>query len=170
MSIEFKGLNEVLDRLDKAADTSEFEKALNKACLIVERAARQKAPKGSGSGGEGLAGSIRSDVINDGTALVGKVYSNLEYAPYIEYGTGKFREENPSDGYWVYVRNSYKSGVRSTKRYSLEDAKWIVAVMRSEGLDAIYTNGQRPQPFMRPALNENRQRILDTLKGALKID
>ena len=46
MSIRFEGMEEITDRLNEMADKTKVEAAIEKACLIVERAAKQKAPKG----------------------------------------------------------------------------------------------------------------------------
>lgn len=164
MSIKFEGLDEVLNSLDNVADVNNITAALNKACALVERTAKQKAEKNTGE----LRRSITSKVDSSTGDLVGVVYTPLEYAPYVEYGTGLFREENPKAGYWVYVKNS--SGQRSgpTNRYTLEEAKEVVAFLRAKGLDATYTQGREPAPFMRPALYENRERILEILKEGLK--
>lgn len=164
MSITFEGLDAVLDSLDNIADVSNVTAALNKACALVERTAKQKAEKNTGE----LRRSITSKVENTSGDLKGVVYTPLEYAPYVEYGTGLYREENPKAGYWVYVKNS--SGQRSgpTNRYTLEKAKEVVAYLKSKGLDATYTQGREPAPFMRPALYENRDRILEILREGLK--
>ena len=136
MSTEIRGLNEVLDRIDGVADTQKLQTALGKACAIMERAAKQKAPKDTGA----LRRSISSKV--EGTK--GIIFTNLEYAPYIEYGTGLFAEEGGrKDVPWVYQddKGEYHS-----------------------------TRGQKPQPFMRPAFNENREQILRIIKEAFADD
>ena len=96
MSIEFRGLEEVLESIEELADTTKIEAGLAKAALIVERAAKQKAPKGIGE----LRRSITSKVED----LEGVVYTPLEYAPYVEYGTGLFAENGGrKDVPWNYL-------------------------------------------------------------------
>lgn len=163
MSIELSELEEVLRGIDRVANKERIESALGLACALVERTAKEKAPKGDGE----LRRSITSKVED----LQGVVFTPLEYAPYVEYGTGAFREENPTAGYWVYVKNSDGGGGDySGKRYSLEEAKQIVAFMRSKGLDATYTQGMRSRPYMRPALDENRERVLEIVKRGVLND
>lgn len=136
MSIEFKGLEGIEAKLEDIADTSNIEQALGEACAIVERSAKQKAPKKTGD----LRRKIESRVEN----LQGIVYTPLEYAPYVEYGTGLFAENGGrKDVPW---------------RYKDDKGEWHS------------TSGQKPQPFMRPALDENREEILRILKGALLND
>lgn len=133
MSIKFDGLDEILSRLDEIAEPEKVERALGKACLVVERAAKQKAPKGDGA----LRRSITSKVENN----EGIIYTPLEYAPYIEYGTGLFAEE----------------GGRKDVPWSYQD---------DEG-EWHSTSGMKPRPYMRPALEENRGEILRVLKENL---
>lgn len=165
MSIEV-GINDILKRFETVGDTKKVAAAIKDACLLVEREAKIKAPKGGGgdSGGENLRGSITSEY----NGLTGKVYSPLEYAPYVEYGTGKFaeggrgRQETP----WVYVTNSAKKKGTGRKDYTEETAQEAVEYLKSKGLDAHWTHGQRPRPFLNPALNENREEILRMIQEA----
>lgn len=132
MAIKFEGLDEVLEAIDKLDDTSGIEAALGKACALVERSAKQKAPKDTGA----LRRSITSEV----NGLEGSVFTPLEYAPYVEYGTGLFAESGGrNDVPWYYKD---------------DQGNWIK------------TSGQKPQPFMRPALEENREEILRIIKEA----
>ena len=166
MSIEAEGLDRILKRFETVGDTRKMAEAIQLACLMVERDAKIKAPKGGGgdNGGENLRGSITSEV----KGLQGKVYSPLEYAPYVEYGTGKFaeggrgRQEVP----WVYVTNSAKKKGTGRKDYTEETAKEAVAYLKSKGLDAHMTYGQQPRPFLNPALHENREEILRMIQEA----
>ena len=131
--IRLEGLEEVLGALDDLADTSNLNTALGKACALVERSAKQKAPKDKGD----LRRSITSKV--EGTE--GVVYTPLEYAPYVEYGTGLFAE----------------SGGRQDVPWNYQD---------DEG-NWHSTSGMKPQPYMRPALNENKEEILRIIKEGL---
>lgn len=166
MAIELKGLEGVLERLEGVADATKAKEAITKACMLVERAAKINAQ--SLSEGDGtLAGSIASR-IEDYTGIV---YTPLEYAPYVEYGTG-IEATHPNkpgrqDVPWVYVEHSSRESGNAQRSYTLEDAKAAVAYLRSKGLDAHYTYGQKPQPYMRPALDDNRAKIVEILKGGL---
>ena len=131
--IKFSGLDEVLESLDNLSDTQTIQKALGKACTIVERSAKQKAPKG--------IGALRRSITSKVEGLQGIVFTPLEYAPYIEYGTGLFAEE----------------GGRKDVPWHYQDDKG----------DWHSTSGQHPRPYMRPALNENREQILRILKEGM---
>jgi HK97 gp10 family phage protein len=136
MSIEFEGLDNLIDKIDGLLDEQRVNAALGKACALVERSAKQKAPKGIGE----LRRSITSRVEN----MVGVVYTPLEYAPYVEYGTGLFAEEGGrTDVPW---------------HYQDDEGEWHT------------TSGQHPQPYMRPALNENREEIKRIIKEGITND
>lgn len=161
MATELEGLEGVLKRLESIAEIETWEKGLQKAVLLVEREAVKKAPKGE-------LQQYTSSRVN---GLTGEVFNPLFYAPYVEYGTGLFatgkgggRKEVP----WVYVEGSTHSSNKKTVYASEADAKRAVAMLRAEGLDAHMTYGQHPQPFLRPALDENRDEVLRILRGELK--
>lgn len=131
--IKIEGLDRVLEAIDNIGDEQKMAQALGRACALVERSAKQNAPKGNGD----LRRSITSKVEGG----VGIVFTPLEYAPYVEYGTGLFAEEGGrQDVPW---------------HYKDDEGEWHS------------TSGQKPQPFMRTALNANREQILRILKEAL---
>lgn len=133
MAVKVEGIEELLVELEGMADEGTMKQALGKAGAVVERAAKQKAPKDSGA----LKRSITSEV--DG--LTCTVYTPLEYAPYVEYGTGLYAEGGGrKDVPW---------------RYQDDEGNWHT------------TSGQHPQPFMRPALDENREKVTRILEEGL---
>lgn len=132
MPIRLEGIEEVIKLLEERGNM-DLTKPLGKACALVEAAAIQNAPKGTGE----LRRSITSKV--DGNR--GVIYTPLEYAPYVEYGTGLFAENGGrKDVPW---------------RYKDDEGNWHT------------TSGMHPQPFMRPALNQNRDEIIRILKEAI---
>ena len=138
MSVRFEGLEEVLDSLEELVDADRLAAAMTKATLLVERSAKQKVPKGNGELGRSITSEVTKEA--DGT-IVGIVYTPLEYAPYVEYGTGLFAEagDGRKDVPWSYQD---------------DEGEWHS------------TSGQHPKPFLRPALNENREQIIRLLEGA----
>lgn len=137
---QVEGLANIEQILEKLAKAEKIESAMKEACALVEREAKKKAPKQTGE----LKRSITSEVENTGQEIQGKVFTPLEYAPYVEYGTGLFAEK----------------GGRKDVPWSYQDDKgeWHT------------TSGQHPQPYMRPALNENREKILKYIEKGLKIE
>lgn len=141
LKVQMNGMEDVLELLDGITDTQKLEKAMGKACLLVERDAKKKAPRDTGE----LTRSITSEVRTEGNQVTGTVFTPLYYAPYIEYGTGLFAEDGGGrkDVPW---------------HYQDDNGEWHT------------TSGQHPQPFMRPALDENRENILRLLKEAATND
>lgn len=140
-NIRFEGISEIMDRLDKVANPEKYRQAIGQACAVVEAAAKQNAPKGDT--GE-LRRSITSEVVIDGNSIAGVVYTPLEYAPYVELGTGLFAEEGGRlDVPWCYQDDK---------------GEWHT------------TSGQHPHPFLRPALLENREKIVRILKEGREND
>lgn len=137
MSIKLEGIDDLLSSLGELADLNNVESALGKACALVERTAKQKAPKGTGE----LRRSITSKVEKDGNDIQGVVFTPLEYAPYVEFGTGLFAE----------------SGGRQDVPWNYQDDKG----------EWHSTSGMHPRPYMRPALDENREEILRILKEGI---
>ena len=134
MKIKIENLDQLDDIILDAIDEQAIQRGLKQACFIVEAEAKKKAPKGNGD----LRRSITSKVEGD----TGKIFTTLEYAPYVEYGTGLFAENGNGrkDVPWVY---------------ETEDGQFFT------------TYGMQPQPFMRPALNNNIEKIKKAIGEAL---
>lgn len=136
IKVEVENLEQVVDSV---INETELYQAIGRACALVERRAKEKAPKDTGA----LRRSITSEVKIEDDEIVGHVFTPLEYAPYVEYGTGLFAENGNGrkDVPW---------------NYQDDEGNWHS------------TSGQHPQPFMRPALNESREDILRILKEAFR--
>ena len=141
MSIKIEGFEVIEKSLEELGDSNALIPAMEKACLIVETKARQKAQTDTGE----LRRSIASKVDINGDDIQGIVYTPLEYAPYVEYGTGLFAEDG--------------NGRKNVPWYYEDD----------EG-DWHITSGMKPHPYLRPALNESREDIKKILGEALKDD
>jgi HK97 gp10 family phage protein len=140
LDFEFTNLDVVVRNIGEKISEQNAEQALGKACALLEREAKMKAPKDTGA----LRNSITSKIEHDGEELSGIVFTPLEYAPYIEYGTGLFAE----------------NGGRTEVPWSYQD---------DEG-NWHSTSGIHPQPFMRPAFDENREEIVKILAEGLTND
>ena len=86
-----------------------------------------------------LRGSITVNVEGN-TAEIG---TNLEYAPFVEYGTGSKGD---------------KSVAHTTKK------QWTYR----SGDNFYTTSGQKPQPFLTPALKNNKDTIIKLIREAVK--
>ena len=109
-----------------------------KAAEFVEGEAREKAPKRTGN----LKGSFESKVERTGTEIISTVYTPVDYAAYQEFGTGLFAVNG--------------DGRKTSWAYEDEQTG-----------ELVWTRGNRPHPFMGPALRENKDVVMQLLKGAL---
>ncbi|MCR1932834.1 HK97-gp10 family putative phage morphogenesis protein [Enterococcus gallinarum] len=100
---------------------------LFQACMLVEGQAVVLAAVHTSR----LRNSI--DYVVDEAELIGYVGTNVEYAIYVEMGTGEFAENGMGrKGGWVYQDPS---------------GEWF------------FTWGQEPQPYLRPAFRKNKSQI-----------
>lgn len=132
--------NEFVKSIENATLKIVLEAARNmeKACLLVERDAKKNCPVDQGI----LRASIQYDVNFNENEIVGSVFSNLEYAPYVHQGTG------------IYAVNG--DGRKTPWKYEVKKGKykgWHI------------TKGQKPNPFLDKAKLDNKNKILKILAG-----
>jgi hypothetical protein len=72
--------------------------------------------------------------------------NSLENAIWEEFGTGEYalQGKGRKGGYWVYVKGESGKSSHTGKTYTLQEAKRVMAILRSKGLDAYYTKGKKP--------------------------
>ena len=107
---------------------------VSKAAMLVQGSAKNKAPVDSGA----LRQSIRADKAKvQGENVTATVSTNLEYAPYIEFGTGSRGQSTNTN---TEVEVSYRSDWR----------------------------GNKAQPFLWPALRENRNNSIKIIREEVR--
>ena len=107
-----------------------LEKALEKACLIVENSAKQNCPVDDGQ--------LRQSITHTVEGTRAEVGTSVEYAPYVEVGTGIYSTEG--------------NGRQTPWSYQDAEGEWHT------------TKGMNAQPFLKPALEENKGRVLECFK------
>lgn len=122
-----------------------------------------------------LKRSFSQDSYVDESNLTAYIGSGLNYSVYVELGTGEYALNGKGrKGYWIYVDNKWSNLQKSNtpKYYTLEEAKKIMAILRSKGLEAFYTNGQKPQRMLYRAyimkkdkIQEQARKIYQELNG-----
>ena len=122
---------------------------LKQACIVVKDAATENCPTNTGY----LKRSITYNVSGN----VGEVGTNVDYAPYIEFGTGLFAEDG----------NGRKTpwGPFPNLEHKYKPEGWKEG---DEIPDFLYTHGQKPQPYLRPALDSNRDKIVEIFRNAIR--
>lgn len=152
MAVEFKDFSiKVKDILeDKAIQW------LEEASAEVESAAKRNsdfAPRILKGGWKRVVDDDRKE------AVVGHP---KELAIWMEMGTGEYAlEKNGRKGYWVYVKgNDSKRAKNPGEVLSLEEAKERMAYLRSKGLDAYITKGQKPKRMLFKAFNKSKAALI----------
>ena len=87
-------------------------------------------------------GVLRASITHDVEGTEGYIGTNVEYAPYVHQGTG------------IYA---VKGDGRKEVPWSYQDAegKWHT------------TKGQKPNPFLQKAIDENQDKVLKQFEGLL---
>lgn len=130
-------LDRLLSKFDNLQNI-DLTEPLTKACLLVENDAKRKCPVDTGQ--------LRASITHEIEGTTGVVGTNVEYAPYVEYGTGK------------YASGPYEGKGRQTP--------W--AYQDRETGEWIWTKGQVAQPYLEPALLENENEIFRLFEEAIK--
>lgn len=133
----FKGLDRLVRKLDALGGNSDkaVARGIASGVLKVQGDAKSLCPVDDGL----LRNSIHADVKKNDGQIVGKVSTNVHYAPYVEFGTGQRGEGSPAppkyDGELAY-RQDWK--------------------------------GMPAQPFLFPAIKQNegyvRQAVTDSVQ------
>ena len=131
------------------------------AVSYAKKEITEQVPRNSGSWST-PTGALRNSMSHtrDDDNLVVYVGTNLSYAKYNEYGTGIYADGgNGKQGFWVFVPSGEKEGtsVGSAKVYTEEQARRIVAYLKSQGLDAHMTNGMKPLHFLKNAIEKHKE-------------
>lgn len=117
----------------------DMEKKVEKACLVVEAQAKQDCPVDLGI----LRASVTSETEVTGEEIIGRIGSNLEYAPYVHNGTGIYAVNG--DGRKTPWSYTVKSGKHAGEKY--------------------WTRGQKPQPFLENAKLKKKDEVEKILGG-----
>lgn len=136
-------MSEFSESCEKAKKQMELKviKNLNKACLLVERTAKQNCPVDQGL----LRSAMGHDVNVIFGEIIGRVGNTMEYAPYVHQGTG------------IYAKNG--DGRKTPWKYVVKAGKYK---------GGHITVGQKPQPFLENAKTSNIAKIQNILGEGLR--
>ena len=132
-TVTIKNIDRLTRKFNKIANM-ELEEPMKKAIVLVHGQAKELAPVDTGN----LAGSIHSELNKRKAQLEGRVYTNLEYAPYVEFGTG------------IRGNGSYPYNIKGLDLTYHEE--WA---------------GMPAQPYMYPALKNNERTINNFFKDGV---
>lgn len=146
--VTIKNIDRLTRRLNNIGNM-ELKATMNEALKLVHGQAKDLAPVDTGD----LAGSIHMENKKVATGYMGRVYTNLEYAPYVEFGTG------------VKGNGTYPYKVEGLT-LAYKDKGWCYWSDKEDKL--IYTTGQEAQPYMYPALKIHKNTINKLFKNGVK--
>lgn len=158
MIIGTENLDKKLERMAKA----QLGMGIRRAIQVVQGAAKLNAPAVTGE----LRESILTDMDTEGETVRGICYTNLKYAPFVEFGTGPKGQEKHSgispDVSVAYTQSPWwiheGPGENEVDRETAERYGWIY-IDTPQG--RFYKcSGQPAQPFMYPALKDNEEKIV----------
>jgi HK97 gp10 family phage protein len=126
-----KNLDKLMKKLDALGGNSHkaLKKGIHQGTKLVQAKAKLLAPVADIDGGR-LRNSIQGEVVEQDGKISGEVSTNVEYAAYVEFGTGQRGEESPSPpkfGGDIRYRQNWK--------------------------------GMAAQPYLYPALKQSEQEI-----------
>lgn len=138
-----KKLNALGGNVNKALEIS-----ISKQTKLIQGEAKELCPVDTGD----LRKSIFTDVNVSSSKVTGKVFTNNEYAGYVEFGTGRVGETTP-------VADKYPGEL------AYKQDKWLANI---PDVGLRYVAGQPAQPYMYPAIKNNEDKVLGNIKLDLK--
>ena len=148
-TIRIFGVEHLTDTLNRLEQVEAVKNAMQQAVLMVHGQAKELCPVDNGN----LRLSLHPKVIVEGNDVIGKVYTNVNYAPYVEFGTGAI-------GNGTYPKKDIN--------LTYTDKTWTYT---PDGGETFYkTRGHVAQPFMYPAIKTNKPRIKRMFQDALRND
>lgn len=115
------------------------EEALKDGIAVILQHAEENCPVGTGE----LKRSLSVEVYPKEAEAV--IYTNCEYAPYVEFGTG------------IYAT---QGGGRETP--------WVYPYIKDGEQKFATTRGQAPNPFLGKALRQSKKEIMDIFADTLE--
>lgn len=163
-------LTKKLSELEKAAER--LQPKVHEQALRIQAQAKQLCPvRRYGTGGS-LRQSIYVSTEQQGELVHSEIYTNSEYAPYVEFGTGPTGQAH-HEGISPNVDPVYsQSGwVIPADAMSPDDAEQYgfgIAKGKNGEIIGYYTKGQVAQPFMYPAFAGLKDDITKEIKATLQ--
>lgn len=149
IDVELRGEIEARQKIEQVItdlNGRPFYNAMMEAALIVEGSAKRKAPVDRGQLRQSIASEVRTSALGAGDRIIGVVGSNRVYAAAVEFG---------SRPHWAPIE--------PLKVWARRHGANAYAVQR-----AIARRGTRAQPYLVPAFEENKLRIVRILGDGVK--
>lgn len=163
---EWESLIKKIEALPDEVVQECYRKAMRSVLLRISAEAKLRARSDNGE----LRNSIRTRRKINGTTVNGSVYTKLAYAPFVEFGTGPEGARN-HEGISPNVNITYKSKPwfipgKLLEKQTIE--KYHFPEIKLKNGDSLYwTDGQKAQPFLYPAINSIEPQIRELFRKAV---
>lgn len=147
---KIQGLDRLIKKLSKLGGNVDevLFKSLQKQGELVKGDAKDLCPVDTGD----LIQSIKRSTKRYKGKIVSKIYTNSDHAAYVEFGTGQVGQNTP-------VANKYPGNL------AYKQDKWLANI---PDVGLRYVAGQPAQPYLYPALKNNKERIVENIKEDVK--
>lgn len=160
--------NVSLERKLKEMSELNCRQAVEKAIQTVRSAAALNCPTDTGE----LKQSIFSEVTERDESVIGICWTNKAYAPYVEFGTGP-RGQDQHEGISPDITPAY-----TQSPWWIHESQIDERIAEKYGWFYIDTpkgrfyqcSGQPAHPFMYPALENNKETILEEMKATFRTE
>lgn len=162
---DIKSINRTLKVLDSLGERvrKSADKEIERSARNIERDAKRNAPTGASN-------RLKTSIDVRGSGLSREVYTDVRYAPYVEFGTKSKVEIPPGlEGYAM----QFKGGGGSFEDFEASLKLWA----RRKGIpeEAVYPimksilhKGVKAQPFLFPAFFAEQPELIKRLKKVIR--
>jgi HK97 gp10 family phage protein len=173
LTFDITNLSDILKKLDTLENKIEqnVKDELNASALNIQTGAKRLAPVNFGQ----LRNSIYLKEQNVENGIIYTIGSNASYAPYVEFGTGGKVSipagfEELASGFKGKKAGTFKDMVEAltlwVKRKGIAGGKdksiaYAIAI-------SILKKGMRPQPFLIPAYEAEKPKMIKNILNAIK--
>lgn len=168
MANGIEGLDKLMKKygqLGEQAAGEAMERAVNASCKSVQAEAKLLCPVSHGE----LRRSIRTATEQQEDRVIGTIYTNKKYAPYVEFGTGPKGEASHAgispEVTPVYSQSPWWIHESQVDKKAAETYHWFF-IDTKEGRFYQVT-GQPAQPFLYPSLKNNEDRVTRSISNYL---
>lgn len=142
VNVDVNGIAKAIQQINKfdLLTKERVKNTVNEHALNIQSLAKKNLTKNDSVDTGRLRSSIAIEPYKEGLTI--RVGSAVKYAPYVENGTGKFAENG--------------SGRKTPWVYKNRDGQ------------VIWTQGQKPKPYLRPAAEADRKDYINDMKQILK--
>ncbi len=163
---DIKSINKTLKVLDSLGEKvrKSAEKEIERSARNIEGKAKRNAPTGANN-------RLKTSIDVRGSGLSREVFTDVKYAPYVEFGTKSKVDIPPGlEGYAMQFKGkkggSYEDMEKSIKVWAKR--KGIPEEAVYPIIKSILHKGTKAQPFLFPAFFSEQPQLLKRLKGVLR--